>query len=70
MIMDEVVMDEVSLAGQGTFGGSSPGQPNNNNRGIKRQAGDSALSNAPSNKRQRKGTFNIWFIDHSSNLFL
>ena len=55
MIMDEVVMDEVSLAGQSGFG--STGQPV---RGVKRQA-ESQLNNAPTTKRQRKGKTTFLF---------
>lgn len=49
MIMDEVVLDEVSLAGQGGFG--SGGQPV---RGLKRPV-ESAMNNVQAAKRQRKG---------------
>ena len=49
--MDEVVMDEVSLAGQGTNFGAT-GQPV---RGVKRQAESPLMNNAINTKRQRKG---------------
>ena len=55
MIMDEVVLDEVSLAGQGGFGqGTQPV------RGLKR-TDESAINNALESKRQKKGNCNYDF---------
>ena len=69
MIMDEVVMDEVSLAGQSGFGPT--GQPV---RGVKRQA-ELQLNNAPTTKRQRKGndaflfkTRSVYYLVYTAKL--
>jgi hypothetical protein len=58
MIMDEVVMDEVSLAGQGSNFGTT-GQPV---RGVKRQAESPLMNNAINTKRQRKGKPKLAFV--------
>jgi hypothetical protein len=61
MIMDEVVMDEVGLAGQGGFGSTGPPV-----RGIKRAA-DGLLNNAQAAKR-RKGEPLLLFVERSSTI--